>query len=235
MNHSNKKWSCITTLPHSGEPEPSLCKETTTWYKFLDTLTGLLKPIVDISPNSSFSGWLAGCCDSPTSLITPVRKRWRLISHKNHHRRLDMWPRGLIDVWFVESKALQLRIQKIAKGNLTETSHFNRLMHHGKIANTIRHPDSDKEGGLWSMDQKPSESTVLKILKEEHPPTSDKDPSHVIQHENPYIPCDPSIFETINVILKTHDRNGPSGPMNGADYSPPFMHSRMNFVKTLRR
>ena len=68
-----------------------------------------------------------------------------------------------------------------------------------------------------SFDQKVGNNTVLDILREKHPPPSLRDPSNVIQTENPKITYHSSIFESTNTdkskqaALKTHGSHGRSG------------------------
>ncbi len=73
-------------------------------YKFVETLTELLKPIANSNSNSSFSLQAAMLV---SHLILPLSKQNNdgLVT-RTMNLRLDMWYRGQIDDLFTESQAL---------------------------------------------------------------------------------------------------------------------------------
>ena len=106
----------------------------------------------------------------PHLLLPKTKSKTNGSNSKTLSRFIILWKQGLLDKFFTDAKALQIRHKKQKKPKVNEeVKQFDELMSTGKISAAIGCLSDKKTKGVLPLNEVIEGKTVLSILKEKHP------------------------------------------------------------------
>ena len=152
-------------------------------FQFIELPNQQLLSLVEETPNSNFAMKAAMIV---THLLLPKTKSETNGSNcKTLSRRIILWKQSLLDEFFTDAKALQIRHLKQKKSEINEeVKQFDKPMSTGKISAVIGCLSDKKTKGVLHLNEVIEGKIVLSILKEKHPQAKTAKTNYIIEYSN---------------------------------------------------